>query len=293
MPQAVGLCFAATLLVAIPGCSKASGPGSPVDGGEPGDASPRDAADMIEDAGATDGTVTGAMESGAGDGGFADSGAADSGADAQACTDTCEAGANQCLTSTSLQSCAMQANGCFATTTQDCSATQGGEDETYVCERGPKPPGCFDPGWAEWPMPNNQFDVSMMAPNPASFTNNNDGTVTDNVTGLMWQSAPSSSTYQRAAAITYCGGLSLGGHTDWRVPSIIELLSLVDVSVSKPAIDTSLFPNTQSAPYMTATIYPQVDGGTNPCQAAYVDFTDGANTTCGSLNNPELVRCVR
>jgi hypothetical protein len=294
MPQAVRLCLAATLIVAIPGCNSASGPGPSGDGGQTSDASAGDTG-ASEDARAQDGTVTGSMESGAGDdGGLVDGGASDSSTtDAPACVDTCEAGASQCLTSTSLQSCAMQANGCFAATTQDCSAIQGGENETYVCERAPRPPGCLDPGWAEWPMPNSQFDVQNMAPNPTSLTNNNDGTVTDNVTGLMWQRAAPSSLYQQPDALTYCKGLNLAGHMDWRVPSIIELLSLVDVSLSKPAIDTTLFPNTQSAPYMTATTYPQSDAGTSPCQALYVDFTDGSNTTCGSLNNPELVRCVR
>jgi hypothetical protein len=65
---------------------------------------------------------------------------------------------------------------------------------------------------------------------PGSFDNlviNGDGTVTDISTGLMWQSAPAGPMVWEAA-ISYCEGLSLGGHDDWRLPNRNELQSLVD-----------------------------------------------------------------
>lgn len=62
--------------------------------------------------------------------------------------------------------------------------------------------------------------------NPVSYTNNNDGTVTDNVTGLMWQQTQGtflSFDDAKAGASTF----NAGGHSDWRLPTIKELFSLI------------------------------------------------------------------
>ncbi|RWX52030.1 hypothetical protein VU01_10499 [Candidatus Electrothrix marina] len=62
--------------------------------------------------------------------------------------------------------------------------------------------------------------------NQPSYTDNGDGTVTDNVTGLMWQQDMGSKmTWSDANAQP--SSLSLGGHTDWRLPTIKELYSLI------------------------------------------------------------------
>jgi hypothetical protein len=85
---------------------------------------------------------------------------------------------------------------------------------------------------------------------PFSFQDNGDGTVTDLATGLMWQKTPDLAqqyTFDEAAA--YADALVLGGHADWRVPSIKELYSIVlftgnsdgDVAACIPYIDTSVF----------------------------------------------------
>ena len=61
--------------------------------------------------------------------------------------------------------------------------------------------------------------------NQPSYTDNLDGTVTDNVTGLMWeQDMGSKISYD--AAFTKAASSNLGGYTDWRVPTIKELYSL-------------------------------------------------------------------
>jgi len=80
--------------------------------------------------------------------------------------------------------------------------------------------------------------------NPASYTNNQDGTVTDHVTGLMWQRSPDTDgdgdidaadklTYD--GAINYCNQLSLAGHTDWWLPDIKQLYSLMDFNGTDPS----------------------------------------------------------
>lgn len=62
--------------------------------------------------------------------------------------------------------------------------------------------------------------------NQPSYTNNGDGTITDNVTGLMWEKEMGNkTTYEEA--FTRANSSNLGNHSDWRVPSIKELYSLI------------------------------------------------------------------
>jgi len=85
---------------------------------------------------------------------------------------------------------------------------------------------------------------------PASYTDNGDGTVTDNNTGMLWQQTPKNDRKQYADALAYCDSLELGNRDDWRVPSIKELYSLADnrgellmpeEGEPTPYIDTSVF----------------------------------------------------
>ncbi len=62
--------------------------------------------------------------------------------------------------------------------------------------------------------------------NQPSYTDNHDGTVTDNVTGLTWQQDMGAK-MTFADAFTHADTLELGGHSDWRVPGIKELYSLI------------------------------------------------------------------
>ncbi len=62
--------------------------------------------------------------------------------------------------------------------------------------------------------------------NQPSYKNNEDGTITDNVTGLMWeQDMGSKITFTEA--FTKASSSKLGGHSDWRVPTLKELYSLI------------------------------------------------------------------
>lgn len=62
--------------------------------------------------------------------------------------------------------------------------------------------------------------------NEPSYTNNADGTITDNVTGLMWeQDMGSKLSFEDAFSKAELSGL--GGHSDWRVPTLKELYSLI------------------------------------------------------------------
>ncbi|MFN5211103.1 DUF1566 domain-containing protein [Brevundimonas sp.] len=83
---------------------------------------------------------------------------------------------------------------------------------------------------------------------PASYRDNADGTVTDLVTGLQWAKAPSERmTFAELPA--FARASRIGGHDDWRVPSVKELYSLIDFrggysgdpQTSRPYIDTEAF----------------------------------------------------
>jgi hypothetical protein len=54
------------------------------------------------------------------------------------------------------------------------------------------------------------------------------GIVRDEVTGLMWQAVHPPAAMNLSAALTYCDNLTLEGRSDWRVPTFLELVSLVD-----------------------------------------------------------------
>jgi hypothetical protein len=63
------------------------------------------------------------------------------------------------------------------------------------------------------------------------FVDNNDGTVTDKATGLMWQKSGSSSFLENSGAKEYIKRLNrkrFAGHSDWRMPTVEELASLLE-----------------------------------------------------------------
>lgn len=79
----------------------------------------------------------------------------------------------------------------------------------------------------------NFFEISMNT--HGSFANdlidNNDGTLTDNATGLMWQKGGSSELLDNRGAKNYIKQINsqrFAGYSDWRMPTIEELMSLLN-----------------------------------------------------------------
>jgi len=64
--------------------------------------------------------------------------------------------------------------------------------------------------------------------NQTGYTNNGDGTITDLNTGLMWVQARGSNQVTWATAVSNAATCAVGGYTDWRMPTIKELYSLIE-----------------------------------------------------------------
>ena len=120
----------------------------------------------------------------------------------------------------------------------------------------------------------------------ASFSKNGN-IVTDNSTGLQWQDNATGSTMTWTAAIDYCETLTLDTYSDWRLPNINELTSIVDDTKVNPSIDTSVFQNTASSLYWSSTTYAGGSGN-----AWYVYFGSG-NQDYDDKTLGYGVRCVR
>ena len=135
-----------------------------------------------------------------------------------------------------------------------------------------------------------------------SYTNNLDGTITDNTTGLMWEKLTNDSsihdkdyTYSWANAfavkIAALNSANFAGHNDWRLPNINELQTLANYGTFNPAIDPA-FNNgvdsfTQSSVYWSSTT---VAGF--PSRASFVNFFNGF-VSPNFKSNVFFVRAVR
>jgi hypothetical protein len=173
------------------------------------------------------------------------------------------------------------AGGGGTTGTGGATTTDGGTACAY------QPPSEFI--YARWPMPN---PASAGLPNPSSYSDNGDGTVTDNVTKLVWQkSVTSSQAYSWCDAINYCATLTLAGRT-WRLPTRIELLSLVDFTHGG-AIDKTAFPGLPGGKYhWTSSPWVVSQIATKPQYSWIVNFSEGLTSNAGDRTQAEYARCV-
>jgi hypothetical protein len=73
------------------------------------------------------------------------------------------------------------------------------------------------------------------------FIDNNDGTITDLATNLIWLKAATSQTYTWEEALNYAENLSYASNSEWRLPNIKELESIRNDFTSSPAVDQSFF----------------------------------------------------
>src|SRR5262249_5481923 len=106
-------------------------------------------------------------------------------------------------------------------------------------------------------------DGAIRAGAVLSYTDNGDGTITDNNTGLMWEKQSDDGsihdkdnvyTWADAFAVHIAGlnaGAGFAGHTDWRLPNVKELQSIVNYQNVNPAVSAAF--NTGCAASCTVT----------------------------------------
>ena len=107
--------------------------------------------------------------------------------------------------------------------------------------------------------------------------------VLDLATGLRWQRTPAPKPLAFRAAGAYCDHLKLGAKQDaksgWRVPTLVELLTLIDEAAAAPMIDRAAFPDTPGEPFWTSSTF------ANGAELAwYVGSTRATGSTAGSSN---------
>jgi len=107
----------------------------------------------------------------------------------------------------------------------------------------------------------------------------------NNGSGLVWQQGFSPREQSQAASGTYCASLTLGG--GWRLPTKDELLSIVDLTIGRPTIDTAFFPGTPSTYFWSSS---PVAG--SPSFGWYVNFNNGIAASYVAANVLRA-RCVR
>jgi len=140
----------------------------------------------------------------------------------------------------------------------------------------------------EWPNPRFTIiycDLTGPCENQGSDCDDKSSTdvVTDNLTGIMWTRNANLLNAKRTwePALDFANNLNLGGHTDWRLPNICELRSLIDYSKYDPALpllNPFISVPTGTGTYWSSTIYKLVT--TYAWNINIMNgFTDGAHKT--------------
>ncbi|UPU34719.1 DUF1566 domain-containing protein [Geomonas paludis] len=143
---------------------------------------------------------------------------------------------------------------------------------------------CYDAAGTEIPCAGTRQDGELqmgLAPPSPRFTDHNDGTVTDNLTGLIWLKQANcfaAKLWMDALTVAkdlHSGTCGLSDNSvsgDWRLPNILELESLVDLSNINPALPTGHpFNNVQNSGYWSSST-----NAFHMLRARYVYMPDGA-----------------
>jgi hypothetical protein len=154
----------------------------------------------------------------------------------------------------------------------------------------PLPEGAAPVSWAQTPMPN----PPDAGPNPFKYVANADGSVTDTVTGLVWllperdSQVADESGFQ--AALEQCASVPQDAGAHWRLPTRIELVTLIDFSQQGTAADPTFFVTLQGGWYWTSSVVRPV---TLPYRFWAVNFFTGEVSPSVDPQKRRGVLCVK
>ncbi len=153
------------------------------------------------------------------------------------------------------------------------------------------------PSWAVCTAANPNANVVEATPS-ADFTDNGNGTVTHAKTGLMWKQCAEGlsgaactgtvTAMTWSAALAVAESSSFVGFTDWRLPNLKELNSIVETCGYTPAINETLFPATPALVFWSASTYVP-----NPNRAWFISFGDGYDSSASLKFGLYPARLVR
>jgi uncharacterized protein DUF1566 len=170
---------------------------------------------------------------------------------------------------------------------------------------------CWDTGGTLVPCAGTGHDGEVQAGAPLAYTDNGDGTITDDVTGLTWEKKSDDGSvhdkdtlynWTNAYAVHLAalnGGGGFAGHTDWRLPNVKELQTIVHYDNVNPSVATAFNTGcvtnctvltcscTTSAFYWTSTT-----SSSFPTYAWYVNFASGSVLNDAKTTG-RFVRAVR
>ncbi len=106
----------------------------------------------------------------------------------------------------------------------------------------------------EFPQAGEQYygQDAQYATNQPSYKDNGDGTVSDLVTGLMWVQDPGEKVIYKEA-VKGASACKVGGYSDWRLPSIKELFSLIQFNGTDPDVNSS--DASSLTPFIEASVF--------------------------------------
>lgn len=157
------------------------------------------------------------------------------------------------------------------------------------------------------PVPSNAHFCEL-TPDPNRYNNHGNGTVTDTLTGLMWQRCPVGYTLDEVGtpddlsddlcvpgndvgldwqtALQNADSDSSVAYADWLLPNAKQLESLVELGCSAPTIDTLAFPDTPPLSFWSST------PASESAQAWQVSFMEG-DVLPAARDTTSLMRLVR
>lgn len=143
-------------------------------------------------------------------------------------------------------------------------------------------------------------NITVTAPD-SRFIDNGNGTATDRQTNLIWMRCSLGQSWNQSQltctgnvdqftwqeALQEADGYTYAGSSDWRVPNLRELMSIVELSCHYPAINETIFPQTPVAWFWSSSPYAYTGR-----YAWNIDFYTGYEQD-SAKSNERYVRLVR